>query len=577
MTVWWHRNQRRLSDEKTAIAALEVTTDWLKNVDWSLDDQFRLRAIFDIYLDHRNFHLQITYHNTFPSSPPSVAPVEDIRVSGHQYGKGGDLCLQIRPDNWRPDYTGADMISSAHALFLEEAPDDDGSITAAPSDHNVPHTISLRGAIFRLYLSTAARHMLISNAPNRATVKLGLQWCGHDYVVANIHGLEKDNFTWRPPDMPLALSEEGFLGKGVFVRAELNGAALSQISTEEELLPVIGTDEKFKEDSYFCLVIASDNDIILFRKLSSKKELIRYRTILQPVEAERRSGDEYSDLAAKSVGIVGLGSLGSKIATSLARTGVGRFVLVDGDILHAGNLERHDADWRDVGLHKAVLAARRLKLAAPGICCDVRRTAIGAQVSTEEAGNVNAALDSCDLIVDATAEPDVFNHLAGLIDGAQATLVWGAIFAGGLGGEIGRSRPRKDPNPFHIRNAINQFYDTVDKPSPRAASRKYEGDDGGSVLTATDADVSGIASLITNLALDALVGREPSHYAAHAYLVGHARGWMFEGPFHVQPIITDAPIRADQPPPDEDSVENEFVGKLVQRKLREIEDRSTND
>ena len=577
MTVWWHSNQRRLSDEKTAIAALEVTSDWLKNVDWSLDDQLRLRAIFDIHLDHRDFRLQITYHNTFPSSPPSVAPVEDIRVSGHQYGKGGDLCLQIRPDSWRPDYTGADMISSAHELFLEEAPDDDGSITAAPSDHNVPDTISLRGAIYRLYLSTAARHMLISNAPNRATVELGHQWCGYDYVVANIHGLETVDFTWRPPDIPLALSKEGFLGKGVFVRAELNGAALSQISTEEELLPVIGSDEKFDEDNYFCLVISSDNDIILFRKLSATKKLIRYRTILQPVEAERRSGDDYSDLAAKSVGIVGLGSLGSKIATSLARTGVGRFVLVDGDILHAGNLERHDADWRDVGLHKAVLAARRLKLIAPGICCDVRRTAIGAQVSTKEAGNVNAALDSCNLIVDATADPDVFNHLAGLIDGAQATLVWGAIFAGGLGGEIGRSRPRKDPNPFHIRNAINQFYDTIDKPSPRAASRKYDGDDGGSVLTATDADVSGITALITNLALDALIGREPSHYAAHAYLVGHARGWMFEGPFHVQPIITDAPIRADQPPPDEDSVENEFVGKLVQRKLREIEDRSTND
>ena len=577
MTVWWHSNQRRLNDEKTAIAQLESDSNWLENVEWSLDDSLRLRAIFDILLDHCSFRLQLTYHNTYPSSPPSVAPVEDIRVSGHQYGQGGDLCLQIRPDNWRPDYTGADMIRSAHELFIEEAPDDDGAVTAAPSDHNVPDTISLRGVIFRLYLSKATQHMLVSDVPDRATVKLGIQWCGGNYGVANVHGLEKDDFTWRTPDIPLALSEEGFLHKGVFVHVALNGAALSQISTEEALLPVIGSDEKFKEDSYFCLVVASDNDIILFRKLPATKKLIRYRTILEPFEAERRSGDDYSALAAKRVGIVGLGSLGSKIGASLARTGVGHFVLVDGDILHPGNLERHDADWRDVGLHKADLAARRLSLIDPGIRCDARRTAIGAQVSTEEAGNVNAALDGCDLIVDATAEPDVFNHLAGLIDGAKATLVWGAIYAGGLGGEIGRSRPRKDPNPFHIRDVINQVYDTVDKPPPRVGSRKYYGDDGGSVLTATDADVSAIASLVATLALDALIGREPSHYAAHAYLVGHARGWMFEGPFHVQPILADAPIRTDLPPPDDDSVEKKFVGELIQKRFREIKDRSTND
>ena len=333
--------------------------------------------------------------------------------------------------------------------------------------------------------------------------------------------LEKDDFTWQPPDIPLAFSEEVYRHKCVLVHVTLNGVALSQISTEEELLAVIGSAEGFKDDCYFCLVVASDKNIILFRTSPPTKRFIRYRTIREPVEAERRSGDDYSDLAAKRVGIVGLGSLGSKIAASLARTGVRHFVLVDGDILHAGNLERHDADWRDVGLHKADLAARRLRLIAPGMRCDTWRSAIGAQVSAEEAGNVNAALDRCDLIVDATAEPDVFNHLAGLIDRANAILLWGAIFAGGLGGKIGRSRPRKDPSPFHIRDSINQFYETLDEPPPRATSRKYGGNDGGSVLTATDADVSAIASLVATLALDALIGREPSHYAAHAYLVGH--------------------------------------------------------
>ena len=418
--------------------------------------------------------------------------------------------------------------------------------------------------------------MLISGASDRATVKFGLQWCG-DYTIANIHSLEKDDFIWRPPDVPGELFSRPFIREGVFVRVALNGEALSRFSTEKELLDVIGNVGAFKESSYFCLVSTIDNTIILFGKLQATKELFRFETILQPVEAEQRSGGDYSDLAAKRVGIVGLGSLGSKIAASLARTGVGHFVLVDGDIIHAGNLERHDADWRDIGLHKADITARRLQLISPGIYCDTRRTAIGAQVSTGEAGNVNAALDSCDLIVDATAEPDVFNHLAGLINGGKAILVWGAVFAGGLGGEVGRSRHGKDPDPFHIRNAINQFYDTVDKPWPHATDRKYDGADEGAVLTATDADVSAIASLIATLALDALIDREPSRYVAHAYLVGHARGWMFEGPFHVQPIQADAPIRTDIFSPDEDSAENEFIHELLQRGSSEIEGRLAND
>ena len=55
--IWWHSNQRRLSKEKAAIAALEVASDWLENVEWSIDDQLRLRAIFDICLGHRKIPL----------------------------------------------------------------------------------------------------------------------------------------------------------------------------------------------------------------------------------------------------------------------------------------------------------------------------------------------------------------------------------------------------------------------------------------------------------------------------------------------------------------------------------------
>ena len=76
------------------------------------------------------------------------------------------------------------------------------------------------------------------------------------------------------------------------------------------------------------------------------------------------------------------------------------------------------------------------------------------------------SLAACDLLVDATANPDVFNHLALIAVRSHRTLVWGAVYAGALGGEIGRSRPDKDPSPYDIRQCITQAYGTADGPTP---------------------------------------------------------------------------------------------------------------
>lgn len=59
---------------------------------------------------------------------------------------------------------------------------------------------------------------------------------------------------------------------------------------------------------------------------------------------------------------------------------------------------------------------------------------------------------------------------------------------------------------------------------------------------ASDADVTVIAAQTTQMALDALLSREPSHYPHPAYLVGFARGWIFEQPFHTLPIDCTAEV-----------------------------------
>lgn len=76
---------------------------------------------------------------------------------------------------------------------------------------------------------------------------------------------------------------------------------------------------------------------------------------------------ETNTLQSKTVTIVGCGSLGSGIATLLAKAGVGGLNLVDPELLSSENVSRHDLGLFDVGHPKATALADRLRADFPHI------------------------------------------------------------------------------------------------------------------------------------------------------------------------------------------------------------------
>ena len=58
------------------------------------------------------------------------------------------------------------------------------------------------------------------------------------------------------------------------------------------------------------------------------------------VMVERHTREVYDKLKAASVAVAGLGGLGSNIAVSLARAGIGKLFLVDFDRVDLSNLNR---------------------------------------------------------------------------------------------------------------------------------------------------------------------------------------------------------------------------------------------
>ena len=80
---------------------------------------------------------------------------------------------------------------------------------------------------------------------------------------------------------------------------------------------------------------------------------------------ERHGAEIQDKFDRASVGIAGLGGLGSNIAVHLARLGVGRLVLVDFDVVDITNLNRQHYTMKDIGIPKTLALLEQLEAINP--------------------------------------------------------------------------------------------------------------------------------------------------------------------------------------------------------------------
>lgn len=127
------------------------------------------------------------------------------------------------------------------------------------------------------------------------------------------------------------------------------------------------------------------------------------------------------------VAVVGLGGLGGYIAEALARMGVGRLTLIDGDVFEDHNLNRQLLSREEnLGAQKAAAACERVaevNAAVETICCK--------ELITRE--NMSALLDGTDVVVDAL---DRLPSRLMLQDGARKLDI--PMVHGSVGGFLGQ-------------------------------------------------------------------------------------------------------------------------------------------
>ena len=555
--IWWTSQPSRARNERLAIAELEDQSAWLSKITWRLANDAKLCADFEIDRHGEAVPLTITYPSFFPDMPPQVTPREEVRLSGHQYGVGGELCLEFRPDNWDPSWTGAMMIESAHRLLTGEAPAPD-EVAVVADAHRTTVGQDIRNTDLRFILPEVAFTALaevpvlqIVDAQIAEHLTAG-RWLAHLWQVGTngeFWSAEGEIPIFRIRKGIFVRLGEGFTGK---VKADYDFMeAIVSVSAREDLA------ERFAGSTDELVLVVECLGKIRMMSLASgsgRRPVHDYRTVLAPGNAQRLP-ERYMRLASKSVAIVGCGSIGAKIAVTLARSGVGNFILVDGDVFFSGNIVRNDLDWNSVGLNKPDAVKTRITNCNPSAKVRAYRVDLGAQESSALTDSALVAIGSCDVIVDATADPQVFNLCAAAARNEKKPLVWGEVFAGGIGGLVARLSPDQDPVPHAARAQILQWCMDRGVEPPEGSGIQYDLNlpDGAPPLIAGDAEVTVIASHMARFVIDKLV-RTETQFPEAAYAIGFQSAWIFEAPFDTWPIAL-VPEGVWGPEKDEDIVE----------------------
>ena len=157
---------------------------------------------------------------------------------------------------------------------------------------------------------------------------------------------------------------------------------------------------------------------------------------------ERHGTELQKKFDAATIAVCGLGGLGSNIAISLARAGIGRLILIDFDRVDITNLHRQQYRADQIGIYKTEALSEILKGIAPYIEIETHTVRL-----TEE--NSAELLKDADIVCEAFDSPDA---KAMLVDVVLERLPGAYIVAGsGMAGMA-------TPNSIVTRRLTERFY-----------------------------------------------------------------------------------------------------------------------
>lgn len=143
-----------------------------------------------------------------------------------------------------------------------------------------------------------------------------------------------------------------------------------------------------------CRIKLSPGDIVVLIKRGE----IPKRKELESLMVARHTPGVHEKVKKATVGIAGVGGLGSHVALALARIGIGKLVIADFDIVEPSNLNRQVFNIDQIGEVKVTALKRNIRKINPYVRVESHRVKL-----TEE--NVPTIFKTVDILVEAFDDP----------------------------------------------------------------------------------------------------------------------------------------------------------------------------
>jgi hypothetical protein len=387
------------------------------------------------------YALRIVYPNGYPSFQPTVFSdvKEELVLIRHQRKLNKVLCcFGFSSERWRADFTAREVLQEVEELIVNYSPltiDEESKVDV----DTVPEPILNQynygdGGIL---IPTPFDDMKFNEL-------MKVNECTLNYSIKQKRGILK---SINLLDENIAL-DDGY--KGWF-----NGSTLykSKIYKVDSPPPLTTTNIKPWLLEKNIRITPNKNHFLIFAfedewgKKGNKRMAWIALKIIQGqaswIQCHLVSEDDTkirtphgTILRKKVVTVVGAGSLGSIVSTSLAQEGVRNFNLIDYDIYEPSNAIRHQVKQFWFGFPKVDGVANRIRELSPNANVKVFGIAVGSNMDSRIYHKVNEVLAQSDIVIDTTGEHSVSHFLNRFCVNKKIPLVIGSVTNGAWSCEV---------------------------------------------------------------------------------------------------------------------------------------------
>jgi len=389
------------------------------------------------------YPIKIIYSDGFPSFPPTVKceVSEDLILVRHQNKLTKSLCLfGFTSERWKASYSAIELIEEIEELILRYSPETYDAEENVEDIVPEPLINQYDYKIGGILIPKPFGDLVLDNFNDRNNCTV--RYDKHRGIIDNVYVDEKKVSREKNYD-------EWFNKKPTFNAQIFKVTEHPPFTTEKifDWLTNMRIQIKNKKKYFLFFVFEDDWGFVGNKRISwvalkiidDNAEWVRCYIINDDDSLIRTPYGK--DLAHKEVTLVGLGSLGSLVATSIAQEGVRKINLIDYDIFEPANSIRHQGEQHMFSYPKVDVVKERILSLMPTTHVNVEYIGIGGHRSTEQLTKLNQILNRSDLIIETTGSHKVSHYLNRYCLSENIPLIIGSVTNGAWSCEVVRIIP----------------------------------------------------------------------------------------------------------------------------------------